>query len=320
MENLCKNRKRSPMYSCGKIGEVRKRASHSISKEQMFSFIDYQTQSSMKKTFIILILSLSMATSCEDCEGFCDAVTAADLLIPQVADVLDQFGNPVIYNGVTMRDFNEVYHNLRTGEIFSHAFPPTYPVLLGDFLEIGTRVFNNWYDTSCEKGRDAGPSLNLPNLSYQGPAGFGSVPLNPSFTPGIALNDYLGGWTVSGFQLNAPGYYKVDFNANFDQTVAEHGFGNNLYYGGNGGNQFGMTVAASFAVEESTPGNAPWVCKELPSTVVAQCDYYKQFDWGTTESNYEKSPLIRFLQVPGNLARYYQFKIEHPDKPFVISE
>ena len=274
----------------------------------------------MKKTLLILILALTMSTSCEECNVLCDAVTAADLLIPQIADVLDQFGNPIIYNGQTMRDVNEVYHNLRTGEVFSHAFPPNYPVLLGDFLEIGTRVFNNWYDTNCEKGQDAGSSFNLPNLSYQGPVGNGSIPLNPAFTPGITLNDQYGGWAVSGFQLGAPGYYRVDFDANFDKSVGEHGYDNNLYFGGSGGNQFGKTLAASFIVEEGVPGNSPWVCKELPSTVVAQCDYYKQFDWGTSEATYEKSPLVRFLQVPGILAKYYAFKIANPDTPFIISE
>lgn len=273
----------------------------------------------MKKRLLPFLMLFLMATSCDNCKDtFCDAVELADLVIPQVLHLLDYNGNPMFYpNGAPLQDANELYYNYRTGELFTHLFPSVFGVIPGDLLDIGTRVFNNWIDQECKKGTYAPQSFTSPALRFSGPAGNGSVALQPHLTPGIPQNYPTGGFTYSSFQLGEPGYYKVDFNANYDRSIGEHGFMNNLYNGSNGGSPFGKTVDASFVVTEGI-STEPWANTELPTRVVAECAYYKQFDSGTLEATYLVSPLARFMQDPKNLAAFYQFKMENPDKPFIL--
>jgi len=257
-----------------------------------------------------------MATSCDDCkDAFCDAVELADLVIPSIINVLDYNGNPMYYNGYPLQDYNEVYRNRRTGEVFTHLFKPLYGIFPGDVLDIGTRVFNDWIETTCEKGADAPATFTNPSLRYTGQAGTGSVPLGLNFTPPVNFGGQE--FTYSTFQLTNPGYYKVDFDANSERLPIEHRVNNNLYSGNNGGSQFGKAIDASFVVTEGE-SIEPWVCTELPTRVVAECAFYKQFDSGTSEATYLASPLARFMQDPKNLAAFYQFKMENPDKPFIL--
>lgn len=272
----------------------------------------------MKKRLLPFLMVFFMATSCDNCKDvFCDAVELADLVIPQALHLLDNWGNPMYApNGQAIYDVNEVYYNYRTAEYFTHLFPSIAGVIPGDILSIGTRAFNSWIDTNCEKGAYAPQSYTSPALRYSGPAGTGSVPLQPHLTPGIPQNYPTGGFTYTDFQLGAPGYYKVDFDANYNRQFEEHGFGNNLYSGNNGGSQFGKTIDASIVVTEGV-STEPWA-SEAPSRVVAECEFYKQFDSGTSEDTYLNSPLARFMQDPKNLAAFYQFKMENPDKPFIL--
>jgi hypothetical protein len=270
----------------------------------------------MKKRLLPFILVFSMATSCEKC--ICDGIELADLVIPQALHLLDPNGNPMYYpNGAPLQDANELYYNYRTGELFTHLFPSVFGVILGDILDIGTRVFNNWVDNNCEKGTYAPQSYTSPALKYSGPAGTGSISsLQPHLTPGIPQNFPTGGFTFTTFGLDEPGYYKVDFNANHNRLFEEHSFGNNLYNGSSGGSQFGKSIDASIVVSEGV-STEPWV-SEPPTCVVAECEFYKQFDSGTSEATYLASPLARFMQDPKNLAAFYQFKMENPDKPFIL--
>jgi len=272
----------------------------------------------MKKRLLPFLLVFFMATSCDNCKDlFCDAVELADLVIPQALHLLDLNGNPMYYpNGAPLQDANELYYNYRTGELFTHLFPSVFGVIPGDILDIGTRVFNNWIDNNCEKGTYASQSYTSPALKYSGPAGTGSVPLQPHVTPGIPQNYPTGGFTYTNFQLGPPGYYKVNFDANYDRSIGEHGFGNNLYNGSSGGSQFGKSIDASIVVTEGL-STEPWV-SDPPTRVVAECEFYKQFDSGTSEATYLASPLARFMQDPKNLAVFYQFKVENPHKPFIL--
>jgi|GEM_PF-1954219 len=273
----------------------------------------------MKNRLLPFLLVIFMATSCDEFEdSLCDVVELADLVIPQLLQLLDYNGNPMYNpNGAPLQDVNELYYNYRTGELFTHLFPSVYGVIADDVLDIGTRVFNNWIDQECQKGKYAPQSFTSPALRYTGPAGNGSVPLQPHLTPGIQQNYPTGGFTYTTFKVGEPGYYQVDFNANHNQGFDEHGFGNNLYNGSNGGSSLGKTVDASFVVTEGI-STEPWANTELPTHIVAECAFYKQFDSGTSEATYLASPLARFMQDPKNLAAFYKFKIENPDKPFVL--
>jgi hypothetical protein len=272
----------------------------------------------MRKRLLPLLMLLLMATSCENWkETFCDVVELADLVIPELLHLLDYDGNPMYTpNGAPLQDANELYYNYRTGELFTHLFPSVFGVIPGDVLDIGTRVFNNWVDQKCQKGAYAPQSFTSPSLRYSGPAGSGSVGLQPHITPGIPQNYPTGGFTYSSFQLGAPGYYKVDFDANYDRNISEHVFGNNLYNGSNGGSPFGKSINASIVVSEGV-SIEPWVSK-VPTLVVAECAFYKQFDSGTSDATYLVSPLARFMQDPKNLSAFCQFKLENPDKPFIL--
>jgi hypothetical protein len=270
----------------------------------------------MKKRLLPFLMLFLLATSCGK-DTFCEVVELADLVIPELLDLLDYNGNPMYTSsGTPLRDANELYYNYRTGELFTHLFPSVLGVIPGDVLDIGTRVFNNWIDQKCEKGTYAPQSFTSPALRYSGPAGSGSVALQPHITPGIPQNFPTGGFTYSSFQLGAPGYYKVDFNANYDRSISEHGFGNNLYNGSNGGSPFGKSIDASIIVSEGE-STEPWV-NEAPTRVVAECEFYKQFDFGISATTYLASPLARFIQDQHNLAAFYQFKVENPDKPFIL--
>jgi len=277
----------------------------------------------MKKMLFALCFTLTLFTSCEwfknNEDKICDLVRFADMAIPKVLQLLDNFGYPVVINGQAVTDVNELYYNYRTGEVFTHLFPPQYGVFLGDVLDIGTRAFNNWYDTECEQGADAPESYTNPNLTYSGPAGFGMAPLQPNYTPPITQNYPTGGFTYTTYQVNAPGYYRVDFNANYDQRFGEHGFDNNLYDGSQGGNPFGRMDPKQGWLEVTEPSaQAPWFNTDLPTEIVATCDFYKQYSRGTTAGNYLQSPLARFLQSPENLVKFYEFKAANPDQAFII--
>lgn len=277
----------------------------------------------MKKIAILglYISIISMCTCCDiNDKTVCQVKQYADLLIPTILGVYNQYGAPLLNNyGQQVEDYNELYYNTRTQELFTHKYPPQYGVVVGDILQIGTRVLNTWLDNECKKGKDAGETQTAPKLTYSGPLGNGQVPLQSNYTPPVALNSPSGSFTYTSYRLAAPGYYKVDFNANSFKTEQEHSFDNNIYWGNNGGNQMGKKESYSLEVSESNNilnSNLP----NQPTVVVLHTPYGDQMDWGTTAENYLKSPLARYLQKPDALYDFYKFKLAHPNEAFLIKE
>ena len=199
---------------------------------------------------IIFAISALIMTTNFSCEKACEVLALADLIIPPVADLLDQNGFPLIdpQTGQTIRAANEVYFNQRTGEYFNSDFPPTQGLLVGDIIQMGTNIFNTLTNNSCEIGANAPITSTAPELQISGPFFDGILPLQGMPTPSIPINGNE--FTATVFQLVTPGNYSVDFNANAPRTAQEHSFNNNFYYGG-GGN-FGKTdMRLSFSVSEN---------------------------------------------------------------------
>ncbi|MDG5492552.1 hypothetical protein [Psychroserpens sp. SPM9] len=187
---------------------------------------------SMVGIVVISVFSITTNLSCED--DLCDAIALADLTIPVVADLFDQFGNPIIdqNTGQIIQGLNELYHNRRTGEVFNNQFPPSQGVLVGDVIDMATSIYNVFSATDCELGNTAGPSTTAPKLTIDGPLYSGEQPLEGMFTPQIPANNKV--FTATTFQVLTPGFYSVDFNANAPRNVPEHSFDNNFYFGNNG--------------------------------------------------------------------------------------
>jgi hypothetical protein len=274
----------------------------------------------MKKLIFLLFLSLPFQQACFEKETVCEIKRYCDLLIPQALYLYDQLGNPIYINGQRVQDVNEIYFNYRTGELFTHLFPPVYGVAVGDLLDIGTLLFNNWSDTNCEKGADAPESFTNPQLAYNGWGGQGTVPLNPHYAPPVFQNDPTGELTYTTFQLGLPGYYKVNFDSNFDKAIDEYSFGNNFYNGNSGGSQFGRSRVQQLAVAETANNMArsEWQFSGLPQKIISRSEYGIQYDRGTTRENYLDSPMARFLQSPHALGKFYEFKVSNPDKAFIL--
>lgn len=182
---------------------------------------------------IVLVSSFSISTNLS-CEDPCDTLALADLTIPVVADLFDQFGNPLFdqNTGQIIQGLNELYHNRRTGEVFNNQFPPSQGVLVGDVIDMATSIYNVFSSTDCELGATAGASTTAPKLTINGPLYSGEQPLEGMFTPQISSNNKV--FTATAFQVLTPGFYSVDFNANAPRNVPEHNFDNNFYFGDNG--------------------------------------------------------------------------------------
>jgi len=182
---------------------------------------------------IIIVSAFSISTNLS-CEDPCDTLALADLTIPVIADLFDQFGNPIIdqNTGQIIQGLNELYHNRRTGEVFNNQFPPSQGVLVGDVIDMATSIYNVFSSTDCELGTTAAPSTTAPRLTINGPLYTGEQPLEGMFTPQIPSNNKV--FTATAFQVLTPGFYSVDFNANAPRNVPEHSFDNNFYFGADG--------------------------------------------------------------------------------------
>lgn len=270
------------------------------------------------KKYILFLCSILLLSSC-DFFNNCNAKKYAELLIPLVNDLYDQYGRPFLdAQGNQIQDYNELYYNYRTGEMFTHGYPPQLGVAVGDILDIGTRVMNNWLDTECEKGKTSDMTYTKPVLSYDGAAGSQQVLLNPNITPQIEQNSKKGGFTYTTYRVAAPGYYRVDFNANYNQAEKEYFYDNNYYNGSNGGNQLGKKSNVSFEVAVGKNTN-PNENVKLPVNIIHSSEIGQQFDWGTSMENYFNSPLAKFMNETNALYEFYHFKQMHPDQPFIIN-
>lgn len=213
-----------------------------------------------KKSIFLLSFSCLFLTTpifsgcCEDGEAdICNIIALADLTIPIVADLFDQFGNPIIdqNTGQVIQGINELYFNTRTGELFNNQFPPTQGVLVGDVIQMATSIYNQFSETSCKVGSDATESVTAPILTVNGPFFNGQQPLLGMETPPISFNTKE--FTATAFEVLTPGYYKVDFNANAIRNVEEHTFDNNFYFGNSGAYNRSNNVNSqiSFIVEQN---------------------------------------------------------------------
>ena len=280
----------------------------------------------MKRILILILFTpILLSSSCETedfQETVCEIKRYADLLIPELIYIYDALYNPVIINGQHVYDQNEYYYNYRTGELFTHLFGPQAGVWIGDVLDIGTRVFNNWADDNCNKGANAPASSTEPSVNVYDPYGnpvWGSTG-NPHYTPPINQNAAQGGFTFTSFQVGSPGYHQFDWNANYNQLFDEHGFGNNLYFGNNGGWGSGRAVAQGGfeVIPKPIPGAVKWHNPDKPEEVAMVFETGVQYTRGTTEETYLDSPLARFMQEEGAMEEFYRFKAEHPDEPFIL--
>lgn len=218
----------------------------------------------IKKTmYLMLFLTLtSVPNSC--CLDDCEIKKAADLLIPVALKLYNQYGQPILdNNGQQMHGQNAIFYNERTGEYFNQDYPPKLGVMVGDFLQVGTRIFNKWVDNSCEKGKDAGASKTEPRLFASltnGQSGMLDLPGMP--TPPIPVGGGLSnisnnsGFTATKFQFLGAGNYSVGFGANKNRNVVEFNFDNNYYEGS--GNNYGKPSkdgGNSFFIEVSPNPN-----------------------------------------------------------------
>ena len=271
------------------------------------------------KKMLLLVGTLLSTTFLYQCT--CDeAQTWVDLLLPEVIWILDEFGNPLINpnTGQQYQDVNELYRNRRTNEVFSHLHPPRGGVRIGDVLDVGTRVFNKVCRTSA-------PSYTEPTMwvsDYQSQQSFTGT---AAYTPEVQGNN--GNWgqqnhayCYATFQVNKPAFYQFDWNANHDQRVEENDYGNNWYFGGDGGARAKSAKLGGFEVVVG-PGDKG---KRLaPSTLgepILQTEYFTQYADGTTAASYQQSSMAQFMRDPNNLMKFYQFKEAHPDQPFLLHE
>ncbi|MCD2260427.1 hypothetical protein [Psychroserpens luteolus] len=211
----------------------------------------------IKRLFCILgivVLSVTTVSTNLSCDTDpCDAIALADLTIPVIADLFDQFGNPIIdqNTGQIIQGLNELYYNRRTQELFNNQFPPSQGVLVGDVIDMATSIYNVFSPTNCELGNTAGPSTTAPRLTINGPLFSGEQPLQGMFTPQVPSNGKV--FTATAFEILTPGFYTVDFNANAPRNVPEHNFDNNFYFGDNGtyNSSNRITKNCSFYVENT---------------------------------------------------------------------
>lgn len=197
----------------------------------------------------ITLLSVTTVSTNLSCDPEpCDLLSLADLTIPVIADLFDQFGNPIIdqNTGQIIQGLNELYYNRRTGELFNNQFPPSQGVLVGDVIDMATSIYNVFSETNCELGKSAGPSTTAPRLTINGPLYNGDLPLQGMPTPSIPSNDKV--FTATTFQVVTPGFYTVEFNANAPRNIPEHSFDNNFYFG-NDGNYSRLSRPFAFSVE-----------------------------------------------------------------------
>ena len=192
--------------------------------------------------FLILICIL-IQIKCTK-ESLCNVKYASDLILPQVVKLLDNNNNPFKdYRGNEITSDNVLYFNERTKEFFNNEIPPQKGFNLGDVLQISTRIFNTWADTECEKGVDSKPTRTEPNLYLTPYDGYNNsatykYPLSSIPTEAIPISSdgTSNKPSVVRLQIKYPGYYYVEFGANFDKSIDEFNYNNNLFKNDNSTN------------------------------------------------------------------------------------
>ncbi|MEZ4854725.1 hypothetical protein [Flavobacterium sp.] len=230
---------------------------------------------------ILFIASSSLIVfsnlSCEE-EELCSGLKMADLTIPSLVTIYDQFG--------TSQTVNELYYNESTGEYFNSANPPTGTLSPGDWIQLATTVFNQFTETECKLGGDAQQTSTAPRLTIQNNQGntYSEV-LQGMPTPFISYGGY--GYTATRFQLGAPGHYSVGFNANSNKAINEHSFDNNLYAGQSGNYQRNINSYSFYVAENKKINEASVITKSInqenaPQTVeeMKQLEIYKFLESG----------------------------------------
>lgn len=215
-----------------------------------------KTLATLKKTALIIIISIlsvfGTTTSLSCHPDPCHLLELADLTIPRIAEAFDQNGSPIIdaSTGQAIQAVNELFFNQRTGEYFNYENPPSQGLLVGDVIQMATKVYNQFSETECDLGASAAPTATDAKLNVSGspyPELNGTFQLNSMPTPTIPMNS--NGFTATIFQLATPGYYSVNMNANKGRTIPEHSYNNNFYAGDQGNYSRGSFI---FFVEENT--------------------------------------------------------------------
>lgn len=178
----------------------------------------------LARFLFIACLGVLSFTGCKDPfsdDTLCTIKRYCDLLIPYVVQYTDGFGNNIAEN-------NQYFQNERTSEDWKLGALPVQSIQQGDWLKVGVWVFNKFTTDLCTEGSDAPNTKSAPRLRYTSPTGQQStIDLQPANTDGMAFGDYRS--AISRFQVNQPGYYWIDFDANHDRTADEYSFGNNLF-------------------------------------------------------------------------------------------
>lgn len=157
----------------------------------------------------------------------CDLIEEDSELCTFYKIAADLFMNDrILYNGQQKQ--NLLVHNLRTGEIFFGGENPVYAFQIGDWLEIGVVVANDYLADACSEGADAPATLTMPTAIHRDQFGNASqYPLSLAFTPAIANGSFQ--ISTAQMQFLYPGNYYFDFEANQNRQIDEHSFTNNLF-------------------------------------------------------------------------------------------
>lgn len=245
----------------------------------------------MKNFIFLSIVSLALLFTTISCDVnkdslnsvACDVAHKADLIVPNVINLYGQTHK------------NIIFHNLRTGEVFTQNTGSQFGVLIGDFVEVGTMVENKWNNSACEFGADAGESLAslivtfvnaFDNISR-------TIEFDNPYTPPIDLGGYA--MAFSGFIYNGERELDFKFIANDRRDVDEFDFLNNDIFNDNVEIRgLGSNLNASFSTESL---KNPLKIEDIyPGEKIIRKDGgFSQISIGTNNNNYSKSKLVKML-------------------------
>ena len=267
----------------------------------------------MKKIRLYTLAGLGIAAcaslgivACDD-DDTCTAISLAELLIPQVLNIFYPNGQPMINttNGQQVQDTNMLVFNQRTGEYFSPYYGSRAGVQLGDFLQIGVQVANQFKPDKCQSLTNAPSSGTGFRVAFRNPAGQVAYTNMPnSFTP--AINSGGQALAVTGFQINQPGYYFVQTDADKPNAIKEFDENNNVFTNPNTGTPMGRLphgelLPSGIVFEVEAP--AGWSAKnaaDKPAVVPSNV--------GATAESRQASALVQFVESPAYARHYAQMQ------------
>lgn len=235
------------------------------------------------------------------CKSNCDAIAMADLLIPEVLKIFNFYGQPVVdpFSGQQMEDTNMMVYNQRTGEYFSPRYGSRAGVQLGDFLQIGVRLFNQYAESTCNRVSAAPESKTGYQLGFTAnsqPTSYFTMP--DAYTPPLGGNG--SGVSITGLQITRPGYYSVKATADKTGLVSEYDENNNLFQNPNTGTTLGrQIVPAGLVLAIKVEAPAGWSAetsafRDRPAIIPTYV--------GTTAESWRNSPLVQFMESPAYAA------------------